>query len=46
MSCGNKHQKRRVKLLVRFENTEPRTTVEAEICPACGLYNIRLDLTV
>ena len=38
MSCGKKHQKRRVTLLVRFGNAEPGRIVEAELCPACGLY--------
>jgi hypothetical protein len=35
MSCGKAHQKRRVKLLVKFEKAESGTIVEAEICPAC-----------
>jgi hypothetical protein len=37
MSCGKKHQKRRVKLLVKFGEAEPGTIVEAEICPDCGV---------
>jgi hypothetical protein len=37
MSCGKAHQKRRVKLLVKFGNAEPGTIVEAEICPDCGV---------
>jgi len=37
MSCGKGHQKRRVKLLVKFGNAEPGTIVEAEICPTCGV---------
>ncbi|MGD0228333.1 MAG: hypothetical protein ABSF71_39020 [Terriglobia bacterium] len=37
MSCGKGHQKRRVKLLVKFGNAEPGTIVEAEICPDCGV---------
>jgi hypothetical protein len=38
MSCGERHQKRRVKLLVKFGNAEPGTVVEAELCPDCGVY--------
>ena len=37
MSCGKEHQKRRVKLLVKFGNAEPGTIVEAELCPDCGV---------
>lgn len=37
MSCGKEHQKRRVKLLVKFGNAEPGTIVEAELCPECGV---------
>ncbi len=37
MSCGKGHEKRRVKLLVKFANAEPGTIVEAEICPDCGV---------
>jgi hypothetical protein len=37
MSCGKAHQKRRVKLLVKFGNAEPGTIVEAELCPDCGV---------
>jgi len=37
MSCGKEHQKRRVKLLVKFGEAEPGTIVEAEICPDCGV---------
>ncbi len=38
MSCCERHQKRRVKLLARFGNAEPGTVVEAEVCPDCGVY--------
>ena len=38
MSCGKGHQKRRIKLLVKFGNAEPGTIVEAELCPCCGVY--------
>ena len=38
MSCGKRHQKRRVKLLVKFGNAEPGTIVEAELCPECGVF--------
>ena len=37
MSCGKEHQKRRVKLLVKFGNAEPGTIVEAELCRDCGV---------
>jgi hypothetical protein len=37
MSCGKEHLKRRVKLLAKFGNAEPGTTVEAEHCPSCGV---------
>jgi hypothetical protein len=38
MSWGKRHQKRRVRLLVRFGNAEPGKIVEADLCPACGVY--------
>jgi len=31
------HQGPRVKLLVKFGKAEPRTVVEDEICPDCGV---------
>ena len=37
MSCGKEHQKRRVRLLVKFGNAEAGTVVEAELCPNCGV---------
>ena len=37
MPCGKEHQKRRVKLLVKFGNAEPGTIVEADRCPDCGV---------
>jgi hypothetical protein len=37
MSCGKRPQKRRVKLLVRFGNSEPGKIVEGELCPDCGV---------
>jgi hypothetical protein len=37
MSCDKAHQKRRVKLLVKFGNAEPGTIVEAEVCRSCGV---------
>ena len=38
MSCGKRHQKRRVKLLVKFGDSRAQAIVEAEICPDCGVY--------
>jgi hypothetical protein len=38
MSCDEAHQKRRLKLLVKFGNAEPGTIVKAELCPSCGVY--------
>jgi len=38
MSCGKGHQKRRVKLLVKFGNAQSGTIVEAELCHYCGVY--------
>jgi hypothetical protein len=38
MSCGRKHEKRRVKLLGKFGNAEPGTIVGAELCPNGGVY--------
>jgi hypothetical protein len=37
MPCCKRHEKRLVKLLVGFGNGRPGTTVEAEICPDCGV---------
>jgi len=38
MACGKGHQKRRVKLRVKFGRGKAGTIVEAELCPDCGVY--------
>jgi hypothetical protein len=37
MSCGKRHLKRRVKLLVKFGPAKAGTIVAAELCPGCGV---------
>jgi hypothetical protein len=37
VSCGKVHQKRRVKLLVKFDNAALGTIVEAELCLDSGV---------